>query len=118
MEVMDIIETLRMENDLITFDPSTGDDIDPQCLNDLNKKCYTAHAEAIKFIEKSIPISWIENWDREKNTEFIEHIFNNCDYKSSIKVPRDIKRVQYKDLPMVHLIAEMLDDWKKENGIN
>ncbi len=60
MNRKDVIKVLKMENDLITFDPHTGEEIDVRCLNDLNKKCYIAHEEAIDFLRQSIPIEWIE----------------------------------------------------------
>lgn len=60
MNRKDVIKVLKMENDLITFDPHTGEEIDVSCLNDLNKKCYIAHEEAIDFLRQSIPIEWIE----------------------------------------------------------
>ena len=38
MNRKDVIKVLKMENDLITFDPMTGEEIDVECLNELNKK--------------------------------------------------------------------------------
>lgn len=82
MNRKDVIKVLKMENDLITFDPHTGEEIDVRCLNDLNKKCYIAHEEAIDFLRQSIPIEWIKeqvadgyydiceimyHWERENN---------------------------------------------------
>lgn len=60
MNRKDVIKVLKMENDLITFDPHTGEEIDVRCLNDLNKKCYIAHEEAIDFLRQSIPIEWLK----------------------------------------------------------
>ena len=60
MNRKDVIKVLEMENDLITFDPMTGEDIDVKCLNELNKKCYIAHEEAIEFLKQSIPVEFIE----------------------------------------------------------
>ena len=61
MNRKDVIEVLKMENDLITFDPATGEDIDVSCLNDLNKKCYIAHEQAIEFLKQSISIEWLHD---------------------------------------------------------
>ena len=61
MKRKDVIEVLKMENDLITFDPSTGEEIDVKYLNELNKKCYIAHEEAIEFLKQSIPIDWLHS---------------------------------------------------------
>lgn len=66
MNRKDVIKVLKMENDLITFDPHTGEEIDVRCLNDLNKKCYIAHEEAIDFLRQSIPVEWIEKQMAER----------------------------------------------------
>ena len=55
-----VIEFLKMENDLICFNPLTGEEIPLEFVNDLNRKCYDAHCRAITFIQNSIPIEWIE----------------------------------------------------------
>lgn len=82
MNRKDVIKVLKMENDLITFDPMTGEEIDVKCLNELNIKCYIAHEEAIEFLKQSIPIEWIkehyayygiiktliEEWEKENET--------------------------------------------------
>lgn len=91
MNRKDVIKVLKMENDLITFDPHTGEEIDVRCLNDLNKKCYIAHEEAIDFLRQSIPIEWIENY---------------------------ISKIE--DDGMIYLsptgcIKDMMKDWEKEN---
>lgn len=56
-----VIETLKMENDLICFNPLTGEDIPLECVNELNKKCYDAHQEAIRLINNSIDIEWLHS---------------------------------------------------------
>lgn len=92
MNRKDVIEVLKMENDLITFDPATGEDIDVSCLNDLNKKCYIAHEQAIEFLKQSIPIEWIKKWCNEHNRKSLEE--------------RLLKR---------YGVITMLEDWDKEN---
>ena len=88
MDRKEVIEILKMENELMTFDPLTGNDISLECLNDLNKRCYEAHEEAIKMLENSIPLDWlksevdksvgmyriclislIDNWEKENETD-------------------------------------------------
>ena len=67
-----VVETLEMENELICFNPLTGEEILLECVDDLNRNCYDAHQEAIRLINNSIPIEWIKkqieewkNWGPE-----------------------------------------------------
>jgi len=90
MNRKDVINVLKMENDLITFNPLTGEDIDVRCLNDLNKKCYIAHEEAIDFLRQSIPIEWIEEYRQ-----------NREDYADEYNAKAVLKR--------------LLETWEKEN---
>lgn len=60
-----VIEILKMENELICFNPLTGEEIPLEFVNDLNRKCYDAHCRAITFIQNSIPIDWIEKWGKK-----------------------------------------------------
>lgn len=94
MNRKDVINVLKMENDLITFDPTTGEDIDVRCLNELNKKCYIAHEEAIEFLKRSIPVEWILNKYREKWGK---------------------AEMGRRDFQFIEVIDELLADWKKEN---
>lgn len=55
-----VIETLEMENGLICFNSSTGEEIPLEFVNGLNRNCYVAHQEAIRLIKNSIPIEWLE----------------------------------------------------------
>lgn len=97
MNRKDVIKVLKMENDLITFDPHTGEEIDVRCLNDLNKKCYIAHEEAIDFLRQSIPIKWIKNY-------------------ASHKASKDLIDCYW------HFweddVLQMIADWEKENANN
>ena len=92
-----VIDTLKMENDLICFNPSTGEEIPLEYVNDLNKNCYDAHQEAIRLINNSIPIEWIKKWRRDKwlGGEPIE--------KRTI---------------MAMGVRLLLEDWEKENENN
>lgn len=47
----EIIDGLKMTMDLIIFDPSTGEDIDPDDLNDLNRTTYDACKGAVELLE-------------------------------------------------------------------
>ena len=47
----EIIDGLKMTMGLITFDPSTGEDIDPDDLNDLNRTTYDACKCAVELLE-------------------------------------------------------------------
>ena len=47
----EIIDGLKMTMELITFDPSTGETIDPDNLNDLNRTTYDACNGAIEALE-------------------------------------------------------------------
>lgn len=95
MNRKDVIKVLKMENDLITFDPLTGEEIDVRCLNDLNKKCYIAHEEAIDFLRQSIPIEWIEK---------------------EIKRTTDITDEKELDVLYAGNLSFMLKLWEKENA--
>lgn len=92
MDKKQVIETLEMENDLICFNPLTGEEIPLEYVNDLNRSCYDAHQEAIRLINNSIPIEWIEKWFSQfYGEQGLE--WNRC------------KRF-------------MLEDWKQENEID
>jgi len=97
MNRKDVIKVLKMENDLITFDPMTGEEIDVKCLNELNKKCYIAHEEAIEFLKQSIPIEWIKSKYREKWEK---------------------AEMERRDFQFIEVIDELLTEWEKENADN
>lgn len=87
-----VIETLKMENDLICFNPLTGEEIPLDYVNDLNKNCYNAHQEAIRLINNSIPIEWIKRYAKKGGRI------------ANILFPFEIEM--------------MLEDWEKENEIS
>ena len=92
-----VIDTLKMENDLICFNPSTGEEIPLEYVNDLNKNCYDAHQEAIRLINNSIPIEWIWKW-------YDEETHRLGDGWTHVEHPYSMKR--------------MIEDWEKENETN
>ena len=50
-----IIDGLRMTMDLFTFDPSTGEEKDPDDLNDLDRTTYDACKGALEILEQLPP---------------------------------------------------------------
>ena len=91
MDRKQVIETLKMENELICFNPLTGEEIPLEYVNDLNRNCYDAHQEAIRLINNSIPIEWIRKYTNHRTVEFGDiWVFINC----------------------------MINDWEKENEID
>ena len=97
-----VIETLKMENDLICFDPLKGEEIPLECVNDLNRNCYDAHQEAIRLINKSIPIEWIYS------------------YITPFQVYHDSLSEEQKEKDgagwVIDVLETMLDEWEKENA--
>lgn len=59
MNIEKAIETLRMENDLMQFDPTTGEENPIELQNKMNQECYSAHLMAISALEKQIPVNLI-----------------------------------------------------------
>ena len=47
-----IIDGLRMTMDLCVFDPSTGEEIEPHLLNDINRETYDACKGALEILER------------------------------------------------------------------
>ena len=47
-----IIDGLRMTMDLCVFDPSTGEEIDPDMLNDINRATYDACKGALEILKR------------------------------------------------------------------
>lgn len=108
MNRKDVINVLKMENDLITFDPTTGEDIDVRCLNELNKKCYIAHEEAIEFLKQSIPVEWIE--ERLKRAVAFTHS------KAEGNIINDGCVVTVVSASFTaNVLLNLLEDWEKEN---
>lgn len=54
-EIEKAIETLKAENELILFDPNTGELGTYEQLNEFNQDCYTGHIVAISALEKQVP---------------------------------------------------------------
>lgn len=55
MNIQQIIESLKGENDLIVFDSGTGDIRIPEQLNETDRFFYDVHAEAAKALKKLVP---------------------------------------------------------------
>lgn len=47
------IQILTMENDLMLFDPDTGEEKSYESLSEADQKCYSAHLAAIKAIKEN-----------------------------------------------------------------
>lgn len=47
-----IIDGLKMTRDLCVFDPSTGEEIEPHLLNDINRATYDACKGALEILEQ------------------------------------------------------------------
>lgn len=99
MDKKQVIETLKMENDLICFNPLTGEEIPLEYVNDLNRSCYDAHQEAIRLINNSIPVEWIEEWQNRHEWKY-DSYFTMRDGKPK------------------YAIECMIEDWEKENETN
>ena len=67
-----IIDGLRMTMDLCVFDPSTGEEIEPHLLNDINRATYDACKGALEILERldtdSDTISRAKAIDARRNT--------------------------------------------------
>lgn len=59
MTEQEAIEVLKMENELMQFDPITGDDNPIEFQNQDNKDLYEANLLAIEAIEKQMNDRWI-----------------------------------------------------------
>lgn len=92
-----IIDGLKMTMELIVFDPSTGETIDPDKLNDLNRTTYDACNGAIEALSSSeipnssdtIPVDWIQKY--ADDWEDMSYAYDNP-------------------------ILGMLEDWRREQG--
>ena len=70
MSDQDVIKTLSMENDLMLFDPNTGEEKSYKSLNELDKECYCAHLMAIKAIKENQELKKKE----ENNLDVLEYL--------------------------------------------
>lgn len=52
MTIDETIQQLKCDVDLILFDPTTGGNINPDCMNDLNKASYIGYINAINYLEE------------------------------------------------------------------
>ena len=51
MTINEAIQALKYDRAMFTFDPITGEDIDPNSLNEDNRKAYEALGMAIELLE-------------------------------------------------------------------
>lgn len=55
MEIQKIISALKGENELMLFNPSTGEMEIPEMLNETDRSFYDAHIAAIEELEMRVP---------------------------------------------------------------
>lgn len=93
MTYQEIIDTLRMENDLYLFEPTTGETKRPEDLNELNRECYEAHKEAIKILEKLADTRIVTNMD------YIKYCLKEMEYNHDLykQDPDDYNGIPYED---------------------
>lgn len=74
------IEALKMENELMQFDPNTGEDCPIELQNQDNQDLYNANLIAISALEKQIPKKPREhyNWC-DLTTDDFRWYCKNCD---------------------------------------
>jgi len=126
MNKKEIIETLELENELMTFNPLTGEYLDPLFLTKENKKCYEANKEAIKVLKmlQDIADGKIKKCGEREltiyNNEWLfQHRFEMSTLVPSIPVEW-IEKHYLKADPSLYtvedcVIENMLVDWRKEN---
>ncbi len=73
-----IIDGLRMTMDLCVFDPSTGEEIEPHLLNDINRATYDACKGALEILERLDTDS--DTISRAKAIEVITDELDNIDH--------------------------------------
>lgn len=100
-----VIETLKMENELICFNPLTSEEIPLECVNELNRNCYEAHQEAIRLIKNSIPIELIE-----KEMKRLDEDIKWAWYYGNVA----LDKMEYLKM----WLTIKLEDWRKENEID
>lgn len=100
MNRKEVIDILKMENELMTYDPRSGEDFSPECLNDIDKKCYDAHIEAIKLLEGDIFETFcgvpIDEAVRIIEVYKYTHNIPSEDYIDGFKKGAEYMRTQYK----------------------
>lgn len=109
MNKKQVIETLEMENELICFNPLTGEEIQLEYVNDLNRNCYEAHQEAIRLINNSIPVEWIEKRLQKAVA------FTHSKAEGKVIINEDVVEVVSASFT-ANVLSNLLEDWEKENG--
>jgi hypothetical protein len=66
-DVEKAIEALKMDNELMQFDPNTGEDYPIELQNEINQDIYKANLVAISALEKQLNGGWIPVSERLPN---------------------------------------------------
>ena len=77
MNIEKAIEVLKMDNELMQFNPNTGEDYPIELQNEINQDIYKANLVAISALEKQIPKKPKQYTDTFKMTYYFCPI---CEY--------------------------------------
>ena len=98
-----IIDGLRMTMDLCVFDPSTGEEIDPDMLNDINRATYDACKGALEILEQLPPAQPEPHWIpvTERLPEIGEYVLCMIrqQYRGQFHVCHYVDKDKYHDHP-------------------
>ena len=94
------IERLKMENELMQFEPMTGEDYPIELQNEINQDVYKANLVAISALEKQIPKKPKQYTDTFKTTYYFCPI---CEY---VRITGNQKRCD---------VCGQKIDWEVEN---
>jgi len=72
------IEVLKMENELMQFNPNTGEDYPIELQNEINQDIYKANLVAISALEKQLNGGWIPASDGKYIIEVKEGEVVSC----------------------------------------
>jgi hypothetical protein len=93
MKIEKAIETLKMENELMQFDPNTGEDYPIELQNQDNQDLYKANLVAIKALTKQLidencnPFKW-QKCKRKNGSEFLKLIYYSRTVDGYVEVGR------------------------------
>ena len=76
MKIEKAIEVLKMDNELMQFDPNTGEDYPIELQNEINQDIYKANLAAISALEKQIPKKPTHH--KETDDEYEHYKCTNC----------------------------------------
>lgn len=84
-DVEKAIEDLKIENELMQFDPNTGEDYPIELQNQDNQDLYNANLVAIEALEKQIPKKPREkHYEEEGERPYIKYKCPSCESKYQI----------------------------------